>query len=165
MIFNMLIRINSILTRITGVLMSLSVAMMAVLIMMSVIVRNLMGFSFQWIVDVNRLIFIWMCFLGIVYVSDKDVLIRFDIIDKHFSPIVHRIFTILRYFASVVLFGIMVKSGIEVSEFAGAQVFSTIPVSTRWLYIPVIVAGCILTFQTVVKMITMLSRKVPVKQN
>ena len=49
-------RINSILTGLTRFTMSITVAAMAILIMLSVIVRNLLGFSFQWIVDVNRLI-------------------------------------------------------------------------------------------------------------
>jgi TRAP-type C4-dicarboxylate transport system permease small subunit len=149
-------RINSTLTVLTRITMSITVAAMAILIMLSVIVRNLLGFSFQWIVDVNRLIFIWMCFLGLVYVSDKELLIRFDIIERHFSPGLHKALTLLRYVASLVLFGIMVKAGLEVSQFAKAQVFSTIPISTSWLYIAVITAGALLVFQTVVKILVLL---------
>ena len=149
-------RINSILTGLTRIAMSMTVAAMAILIMLSVIVRNLLGFSFQWIVDVNRLIFVWMCFLGLVYVSDKDLLIRFDMIERHFSPSIHKALTLVRYVVSLVLFGIMAKAGVEVSQFAKAQVFSTIPVSTRWLYMAVVAAGLLLVFQTVVKIIVLL---------
>ena len=149
-------RINSILTYLVSILVGMTVAAMAILIMLSVVVRNLMGFSFQWIVDVNRLIFIWMCFLGVVYASDKELLIRFDMLDKRFSPTLHRFFMLLRYIASLVLFGIMVKAGIEISQFAKAQVFSTIPISTSWLYIAVIAAGGLLIFQTVVKILLLL---------
>jgi len=149
-------RINSLLTGLVRVTMSISVAAMAILIMLSVIVRNLLGFSFQWIVDVNRLIFIWMCFLGLVYVSDKELLIRFDMIERHFSPRMHKWVTLLRYLVSLGLFGIMIKAGLEISRFAKSQVFSTIPVSIRWLYLAVVVTGGLLVFQTVVKILVML---------
>jgi TRAP-type C4-dicarboxylate transport system permease small subunit len=149
-------RINKILTGLTRFTMSISVAAMALLIMLSVIVRNLLGFSFQWIVDVNRLLFIWMCFIGLVYVSDNEQLIRFDIIEKHFSPLLHKIVNLLRYSASLILFGIMVKAGLDVSQFAKAQSFSTIPVSTSWLYLAVVAAGGLLVFQTSVKILVLL---------
>ena len=97
-----------------------------------------------------------MCFLGLVYVSDKELLIRFDILERHFSPVLHKVVTLLRYAASLVLFGIMVKAGLDVSQFAKAQVFSTIPVSTSWLYMAVVVTGGLLIFQTVVKILVML---------
>ena len=157
MYFNRLRCINSHISRLVSFSMMLSVGAMAVLIILSVLVRNLLGFSFQWIVDVNRLIFIWMCFMGLVYINDKDQLIRFDIIDKHFSKGLHKFFTIMRHFMSLILFGIMVKAGIDVSKFARAQDFSTIPVSTCWLYLAVVTAGILLLFQTVVKIILLAS--------
>lgn len=156
MFINRMQHLNSGLTHLVSVLIGMTVAAMATLIMLSVIVRNLMGFSFQWIVDANRLIFIWMCFLGVVYASDKELLIRFDLLDNRFPPTVRKLFTFLRYLASLVLFGIMVKAGIEVSQFAKAQVFSTMPISTRWLYIAVVAAGVLLVFQTVVKILVLL---------
>ena len=159
MIISQLNRLNKFFTRTTGILMSLCVAAMAILIITSVIVRNLLGFSFQWIVDVNRLIFIWMCFLGLVYVSDKDVLIRFDILEKRFTLALQKLFTLCRYIASLVLFLIMIKAGLAVSEFAKVQVFSTIPVSTQWLYIAVVTAGLLLVFQTVVKILLLVTHQ------
>lgn len=156
MIINRMQRVNSMLTHLVSVLIGMTVAAMAILIMLSVIVRNLMGFSFQWIVDANRLIFIWMCFLGVVYASDKELLIRFDLLDKRFPLTFHKFLTLLRYIASLALFGIMMKAGIEVSQFAKAQVFSTMPISTQWLYIAVTTAGALLVFQTVVKILLLL---------
>ena len=153
-------RLNHMLTGLVRIAMSFSVAAMAILIMLSVIVRNLLGFSFQWIVDVNRLIFVWMCFLGLVYVSDQDLLIRFDMLDRHFSPMLHRIALLLRHVASLALFGIMVKAGLDVSQFAKAQVFSTMPVSTRWLYLAVAASGGLLVFQTAAKIIILLTSPV-----
>ena len=156
MIISKLQRINSILTGLTRFTMSITVAAMAIIIMLSVIVRNLLGFSFQWIVDVNRLFFVWMCFLGLVYVSDKELLIRFDIIEKHFSPSLHKAIHLVRYVVSLIFFGIMVQAGFGVSQFAKAQSFSTIPVSTSWLYLAVVAAGSLLVFQTIVKIFTIL---------
>ncbi len=156
MIVNKLKNINSKITWIIGYLLVLTVASMAILIITSVLVRNILGFSFQWIVDVNRLIFVWMCFLGLIYVNDKDILIRFDLIDHYFSPGVHKIVTIGRYVLSLFLFWIMVKAGLQVSQFARAQEFSTIPVSTCWLYLAVVTAGCLLIFQTLVKILEVL---------
>lgn len=163
-------RLNGILTYLISILVGMTVAAMAILIMLSVVVRNLMGFSFQWIVDVNRLIFVWMCFLGVVYASDKELLIRFDMLERRFSPTLHKFSTLLRYIVSLVLFGIMVNAGIEVSQFAKAQVFSTIPISTRWLYIAVIAAGGLLVFQTFVKILLLVvplvsKKELEIRQN
>lgn len=156
MSFTTLKRINTAVTKTVGVLMSITVAAMALLIITSVFVRNVMGFSFQWIVDVNRLIFIWMCFLGIVFVNDEDRLIRFEILEQHFSPKVRKWVDVFRYAASLVLYAVMCRAGILVSEFAKAQVFSTIPVSTMWMYMAVVAAGVLLVFQTVIKLLVLL---------
>lgn len=157
MIKKQLQKINEMLTDITGTLMILAVAAMAILIILSVIVRNIFGFSLQWIVDVNRLIFVWMCFLGVAYVNDKDLFIRFDILDRRFSPAIHKVITLIRYIASLVLYIVMVGAGIQVCEFAKSQVFSTINVSTSWLYAAVIVAGVILTYQTCIKIFVLVT--------
>ncbi|MCF7933908.1 MAG: TRAP transporter small permease [Spirochaetia bacterium] len=148
-------KLNIKITQAVSIVMCLSVAIMASLIILSVCVRNILGFSFQWIVDVNRLIFIWMAFLGIVYVNEKDMMIRFEIVDNALSPALRRIITIVRHLSSLFLFLVMVRAGLLVSNFAKDQVFSTIPVSTKWLYFAVIAAGILLVYQTTVKILVL----------
>ncbi len=153
---NTLKHINDLIARAVGFLMSLCVASMALLIISSVIIRNTAGMSIQWIVDVNRLLFIWMCFLGIVYINDKDMLIRFDILDRHYTDKLAKVMHFLQQITALTFFYIMTKAGILVSDFAKVQFFSTIPVSTKWLYIPVVFAGSLLVFQTISKLLYML---------
>ena len=156
---------DTFISRLSFICMTSAVASMAVLIMLSVIVRNLMGFSLQWIVDVNRLIFVWMCFTGIVYINSSDAFIRFDILEKRFSPAVSRLLKLAFDAGSLALFLIMTRSGLEVSEFAKAQVFSTIPVSTKWLYLAVVCAGAFLSLQTVMRLATGLFHIIQPKQS
>lgn len=149
-------QINGLLMRVVGLAIGLMVAAMASLIMLSVVARNLLNFSFQWIIDVNRLLFIWMCLLGVVYVSNDERLIRFDLLDKRFPPTLHNIVMLVRYAVSLVLFWIMTTAGMAVSRVAKPQMFSTIPVSTRWMYLAVATTGALLIFQTTMKFLALL---------
>ncbi|MGR5142036.1 TRAP transporter small permease [Photobacterium sp. DNB23_23_1] len=138
------------------ILMCMTVCLIALLTLISIVVRNFMGFSFQWVMDVNRLLFVWMCFLGLIYANYKDALIRFDFMDNKFPPKINNVIVIGRHVGCIALFIIMIKAGFEIIDFAKHQEFPTIPLSMASMYYAVVFSGVFLVIQTTLKLIDFL---------
>ena len=114
----------------------------------SVFVRDFFGHSFDAIIDVNRILFVWITFLGLVFVNGEDRMIRFELLEKKLSPPAQQVLRFVQRIAALVLFGVMTIAGVQMIPYAQPQVFPTIPISLVWLYLPVLVAGVLLIVQT-----------------
>ncbi len=143
------LRFRNGLSAVVRTLMAASTALMCVTIAASVFARNFFGLSFDAVVDVNRILFVWTTFLGLVYVNGEGKLIRFELIEQNVGENVRRILIIVQRLAGLVLFAVMATAGVAMFPFAQAQVFPTLPISLFWLYLPVSVSGALLILQTI----------------
>ena len=136
------------------ILMSLTLGILAFSLALSVFMRNLFGFSFDFIVDLDRILFVWTCFVGLVYINGTKKLIRFDLIEQKLPPAVVKRLRFVQNLLALLLFVVMAKAGSEIFSFAKSQKFPTLPFSLVWLYVPVCLAGFLLTIQTVVSLLS-----------
>jgi len=51
------------------ILMSVLLGLLASSLALSVFARNLFSYSFDFIVDLDRILFVWTCFIGLVYIN------------------------------------------------------------------------------------------------
>ena len=143
-----LVRINGVISKTVSVLMVATLAFMCLSIAASVFVRNFFGFSFDAIIDVNRILFVWITFMGLVFVNGQERLIRFELLEQRLPPAARRVLHFVQRVAALILYVVMTIAGYQMIPFAEPQTFPTIPISLIWLYLPVLAAGSLLVFQT-----------------
>jgi len=131
----------------------IALAFMCLSIAASVFIRNFFGHSFDTIIDINRIFFVWITFLGLVFINGEERLIRFELLEKKLPGVARAVLHALQRLAALVLYSVMVIAGIQVLPFAQPQMFPTIPISLIWLYLPVVIAGVLLVIQTLASLI------------
>ncbi len=131
----------------------IALAFMCLSIAASVFIRNFFGHSFDTIIDINRIFFVWITFLGLVFINGEERLIRFELLEKRLPGLARTVLHTFQRLAALVLYVVMVIAGIQVIPFAQPQIFPTMPVSLVWLYLPVVIAGVLLIVQTLATLI------------
>lgn len=145
-----LIKIKDGISKLAGAVMCAAIAFMCVSLAAAVFIRNFLGMSFDIIVDINRIMFIWTTFAGLIYINGEDRMIRFDLIEQKLSRKWRSILVVVRKAAGLVLYAVMTYAGAQMYEFAKGQFFPTMPtVSLAMIYLPVCIAGILLIVQTI----------------
>ena len=96
----------------------------------------------------DRIFFVWITFLGLVFINGEERLIRFELLENKLPKVARAVLHTVQRLAALVLYAVMVIAGIQVIPFAQPQIFPTMPVSLVWLYLPVVIAGVLLIVQT-----------------
>ena len=130
------------------VILVIALAFMCLSIAASVFIRNFFGHSFDTIIDINRIFFVWITFLGLVFINGEEKLIRFELLKNKLPRVARTALRTVQRLAALVLYAVMVIAGFQVIPFAQPQVFPTMPLSLVWLYLPVVIAGVLLIVQT-----------------
>ena len=139
----------------------IGLAFMCLSIAASVFIRNFFGHSFDTIIDINRIFFVWITFLGLVYINGEERLIRFELLENKLPKIARAVLHTIQRLAALVLYAVMVIAGIQVIPLAQPQIFPTMPVSLVWLYLPVVIAGVLLIVQTLATLLLSLHGNSP----
>ena len=145
--------INAGLRRAVGWALKILIGFMVLTILAQILLRRVFNFSMDFVIDVNRLSFIWSVFLGAGYVFGTEGLIRFDIFVNRLSGSGRAMSETLCAAASLAFFVVMVYAGFLMIPFTSDQYFSTIRVSFFWLYLPLIVGGVILALAAAEKLV------------
>lgn len=143
-----LIRLKHGIAAVVRAVLVVSLAFMCLSIAASVFVRNFFGHSFDTIIDINRIFFVWITFLGLVFINGEEKLIRFELLENKLPSSARKYLQAIQRLAALVLYAVMVVAGNQVIPFAQPQLFPTMPVSLLWLYLPVVIAGILLVVQT-----------------
>ena len=77
-----LVRLKGFISNGVRAVMIVTLAFMCLSIAASVFVRNFLGVSFDAIIDINRILFVWITFLGLVFVNGQEKLIRFELLEQ-----------------------------------------------------------------------------------
>lgn len=139
----------------------IALAFMCLSIAASVFIRNFFGHSFDTIIDINRIFFVWITFLGLVYINGEERLIRFELLENKLPRAARTALHTVQRLAALVLYGVMIVAGIQVMPFAQPQMFPTMPLSLVWLYLPVAISGVLLVIQTLATLVLSLQQRSP----
>jgi TRAP-type C4-dicarboxylate transport system permease small subunit len=146
-------------SNIVRVIMIAMVAVMSLSIAWSVFARNLFGQSFDSIIDINRILFVWSTFMGLVYVNGEGKLIRFELLEQRLEPSLRRVLHVFQGLAALILYVVMTIAGLKILSFADAQAFPTIPITLVWLYLPIAISGILLVTQTITSLVIITAEK------
>lgn len=127
-----------------GRILKILLGFMVGTILIQIVLRKIFGMSLDYVVDVNRLCFIWISFLGTAYVYGNNELICFDILISRLPARLAAYSGLVCGTSGLVFFIIMIIAGINMTQFTRDQYFSTMKVSYFWLYLPLIIGGCLM---------------------
>lgn len=138
----------------TAIMLMLLVAGLAGLIIFELLIRNLLGKSFRASIEVCGIMFMWMAFLGIIYLYDKSRLMRFEILLVHVKEPVITILWYINKLVSLMLGAVMVLSYINLYPFISTRYFSTIQfLPYSFQFFPMALAGGFIVLKTVYQLL------------
>lgn len=135
-----------------GLSLSLA-ALITLFVFVSIVSRNFFSYSFEYSVDGNQLMFMWMCFMGIVVVHSMGTMLKFEMLEQRIPESLRRYWSCALHALVMLVAAIMMVAGYEMLDFAKAQRFSTMPVSYFWLYLPVPLAGFLIFLKAFEKLV------------
>ncbi len=135
-----------------GVAIALA-ALITLFVFVSIVSRNFFSYSFEYSVESNQLFFMWMCFMGIVAVHSSGMMLKFEMLEQRIPASLTKYWKTGLHCLVLVVALVMALTGWDMLAFAKGQKFSTMPVSYFWLYLPVPIAGVLIFFGSVEKII------------
>lgn len=139
---------NRLTVAIVKIIVMLLAALISLFVFVTIVSRNFFDYSFEYSVEGNQILFMWMCFLGIVVVNSMGTMLRFELLEQRVPPGLRRYWRSVLYLLELVVAVILAWAGWEMLEFADGQRFSTMNLSYFWLYLPAPVAGVLLFLKT-----------------
>lgn len=135
-----------------GLSLSLA-ALITLFVFVSVISRNFFSYSFEYSVDANQLMFMWMCFMGLVVVHYNGTMLKFEMLEQRIPSDLRCYWTGILHLLVMAVAAVMIWGGYAMLDFAKAQRFSTMSVSYFWMYLPVPLAGSFILLQAFEKLV------------
>lgn len=128
--------------KIIHVLMMCLIAGIVLVILNELVLRNFFNKSFRGMTETSGCLFMWMAFLGIAALHDKNRFIALDMIYVKLKGTAKTVIWYIHTLVALCLGCIMVVSFAGLYPFVSTDHFSSMPsVSKFWLYLPMAVAG------------------------
>lgn len=135
--------LNRSLQRIILKILGICLFIMLLSIIMQVTARELTYNNFDWVIEANRILFVWISYLGAAYGFAKCTHIRVEFIFDKFSPRVQKYVTTLIHLLNCCFFLVMGIYGYDIMLLGSSSVFATMNVSYLWLYMPICIFAVI----------------------
>lgn len=135
-------------------LLMVAVFAMAAMIFAELLIRNLFNKSFSPTIEICSILFVWMAFLGVIYLYHHDGLMRFEILVSRVGPGVNLIFWYVNKAASLLLGVILVVAYISWRPYISTRFFATmqfLPYTVQC--VPIALCGVYLTLKTVCQLV------------
>lgn len=131
-----------------SVLLVLTVCAIVVLMVNELILRNIFNKSFRGMTELAGCLFLWMAFLGITVLYDKEGLISLDIVSVRMRGMLASIFWYIRHIVIFVFGIVMVIAFWGLFPFVITEYYSSMPsFSKMWQFLPLALSGIFLAFK------------------
>lgn len=117
-----------------------------------VVGRYCFGYSFSWTVEVTKLSFIWLVFLGVAIGARRRSQITIDALTSRFGDTGRRIFGIVAEIVSIAVIAILIKAGGDMSVMSSTSTLPSIGLPLSAIYIPACVAGVLIVFNSLLRL-------------
>lgn len=134
-------KINDSFLKFLSILAVILLACILFTLTIQIIARDFLGKNFDSVIEINRIFFQWMVFIGAAYGIGKSSHIRFEILISKFNNKLVKYLVILCNLISIIFFITLIRFGYKVSVVASTNYFATIRISYTWLYAPVVIFG------------------------
>ncbi|NLI22635.1 MAG: TRAP transporter small permease [Clostridiales bacterium] len=135
-------------------LLMVSVFSLAALICAELLIRNLLNKSFSPTIEICSILFIWMAFLGVIYLYHHSGLMRFEILVRKVGPGMRLVFWYLNKATSLMLGVILVIAFVQWYPFISTRYFATmqfLPFTVQC--VPIAICGVYLVVKTLCQLI------------
>ena len=128
--------------KIVRVLLIVSVLGIVALMLNELVIRNVLNKSFRGMTELAGLLFLWMAFLGITVLYDKEELISIDMIYSRTQGKLRTVFWFVRHAVTLGLGIVMIVSFCGLYPFVVTEYYSSMPnLSKMWQFLPLAVSG------------------------
>lgn len=128
--------------RLVCVLLIGSVLGIVAIMLNELIIRNIFNKSFRGMTELAVLLFLWMAFLGVAVLYDRDDLISIDMIYARTKGKVRTVFWYVRHAVTLGLGVVMIVSFCGLYPFVVTEYYSSMPkFSKMWQFLPLAVSG------------------------
>jgi TRAP-type C4-dicarboxylate transport system permease small subunit len=149
----------TLIARITDVLLILLIGGLVAVIFTELLYRNILNRSFRSAVEISGIMFIWMIFLGIVHLYDRDKMLRFEILLSRVKGWAAEILWYINKVVCLCLGIVMVIAFIRLYPFISTRFYVTmrfLPFTMH--YLPMAIAGGFLVLKSVEELLTKIFR-------
>jgi TRAP-type C4-dicarboxylate transport system permease small subunit len=115
-------------------LVTVGIVLIAVLVSVGIITRDVLGFPIIWLSETTMLAFSWTFFMGISVAFKRNENICVEIFIRSLNRRFPRLPRLCILSLMLVFLGVAVKEGIEIVESTAETDYNTISVSTAWFY-------------------------------
>ncbi|MDD3369492.1 MAG: TRAP transporter small permease [Lachnospiraceae bacterium] len=135
----------------------LLISAIVVLIVLELLLRNILNTSLHVTTELCGFLFMWLAFLGLIVLFEREGLIALDILSARANGKVALIFWYINKVFSLGLGVVMVVAYIGLYPYVSTSYFSSMPWLTKgWHFLPMAVAGGFLALDSLYKILAKL---------
>lgn len=135
-------KLLDIIVKIVSAALMLLVAGIVAMMLSELIARNLFNKSFRFSTELCGFMFMWMAFLGVIVLYDRNGLISLDILYRNVPEKIQTVFWYIRKVFSIILGVTMVIAYCGMYKINSTSYFSTMQfLSKAWHFLPMALAG------------------------
>ena len=143
-------RITDIFIRVVEIIETLLIASIVGVMLYEMILRNGFNKSFRASTELCGFLFMWMAFLGVIILYDRDRLITLDMIYVRVPESVRQVFWFIGKAAAMLLGVVMIIAYVGMYPINKTSHFSTMQwLSKAWHFLPMAIAGGFIIVKTV----------------
>jgi TRAP-type C4-dicarboxylate transport system permease small subunit len=136
--------------KIAQVLLMCLIAGIVLIMLNEIFLRNFLNKSFRGMTEMAGLLFMWMAFLGITVLHDKNRFIALDMVYARCTGTVKNVLWYVHTIVTLCLGVIMVVAFIGLYPFVSTDHLSSMPkISKLWLNLPLAIAGGFMALKSV----------------
>ena len=136
--------------RVVEIIETLLIAAIVGVMLYEMILRNFFNKSFRSSTELCGFLFMWMAFLGVCILYDRNRLITLDMIYVRAPEKVRRVFWLLGKAAALLLGVVMIIAYVGMYPINKTSYFSTMQwLSKAWHFLPMAIAGGFISLKTV----------------
>lgn len=110
-------------------------------IVAEILMREMAAINFDWVIELNRILFVWIAYLGAACGFASCTHIRVEFIYEKLNNQLRRGLDLIIHLINLSFFIVLGNYGYEMIEFGRSNVFATMNVSYMWLYLPICLFG------------------------
>ena len=110
-------------------------------IVAEIMLREMASINIDWVIELNRILFVWIAYLGAACGFAHCTHIRVEFIYEKMNRQLRKWMDVAIHFLNLVFFFGMGIFGYDMIHFGRSNVFATMNVSYMWLYLPICLFG------------------------
>ena len=133
--------LNKVLARTISKLLAGMLIVMLFSIVAEILLREMAAINFDWVIELNRILFVWIAYLGAACGFAHCTHIRVEFIYEKLCKRLRKWLDVVIHFLNLGFFVVMSIFGYDMIHFGSSNVFATMNVSYMWLYLPICLFG------------------------